>query len=198
MAYGLYGTRRWDVAARGFKALPEHLMTVVPKVHAQTVEVPKNWPKRAQERHTKHHVVAVQRNCEAVDEELLLTDADRDVARQDLARHLVAIRDADVCTLTALETKTGTVAGGAADEVGGGAGIEEHREVLGAQRDAHLHRVFAAYPGDGIRGDERLVFLGGQRVIHEVGDLIIRICHLQVEEAGALVAADIWFVPVVA
>jgi hypothetical protein len=93
----------------------------------------------------------------------------------------------------------GGAAHDAADEVGCRTRIQERIELMGAHRDTYFHGTVAAYPRDGIQGDEGLVLSGSQeRSVHQVWELVFGVSHLQVEETRTLVAAYVLFVTVVA
>ena len=67
--------------------------------------------------YTQYHVVAVEQYGVAVDVEVLVTDADGDVAGQAAARDAVPVGDHHMGTLTVVEVETDAASGPRADEV---------------------------------------------------------------------------------
>ena len=101
-----------NVSAQRANALPQHSLAVVPEGHAEVVEIPKDWPQRAEEGDVEHHVVVVEGDSVTVDLELFVADQDADVMSKALTDDAVTVGHHDLCTAPRLEVKTSKPRGG--------------------------------------------------------------------------------------
>lgn len=91
-----------------------------------------------EELHTQNHVIAVQGNGIAVHSKVLVADTDGHVTCLAATGYTITIGHHHVHAVAVMEVEADTFGGGAANEVGGGAGIQERGKLMAADGGTDL------------------------------------------------------------
>jgi hypothetical protein len=141
------GHRR-DVAAN--RSLPNHPMIVTPAAHVSPREVPQYGSQGAQPVHAQDHIVAIQRNDEGVDDELLSVDEDTCRAADTSGGHPVTVGDLDTEARVRQDVQVQTTRSHDGDEGVCGARVDQGSEWFIGHTDGQLHGVVDGEARDGV------------------------------------------------
>jgi len=97
-----------------------------------------------------------------------------------------------------MEMKTNLMSHVSVDEIGSGSRIKKCCELMFSNFDPNTHHVICCHAGNGVQRDKWRLFLMLLLFYGLFSVIFFSICHFQVKQPGALVAAGILLIAIVA